>query len=306
MKINFNPVIRNNSECYIKINKNYQPKMHSNANLNGIGCLANYNLPFCSRKIYSIDYDGNCETFSNIASAANKYDLGHCVVSRVLEGKQYVANGKTFVYADQVETGGEINPEKLMATLLVFRDVYNQPIYSIDSSGNVIKYENITDASQKTGMSRPFISQSLTGTRGINKDCIFRRAFDIEKRDADCKLLKDEEWNPIIDTAVINKIRKEFLYKKHDFPVIRIDKNGNTKIYSCSQAAADDIGCERYLIRQSIVNEAMTQGKYAFARLSEMVLFDEKNNDVFDENNNFAIDLNKVAKRVEMVFGNNL
>ena len=149
-------------------------------------------------------------------------------------------------------------------------------------------------ASEKTGISRTLISQILTGIRGASRNYTFIKAFDVEKRDENYRILNGKNGNPIIDMEAINKAKEGFLYKKHSFPVIRVDKNGEIKIYSCIQDAADDMNHPKKLIQQSITNQSITQGNYTFARLSSVVQLDENNNVVYDEKNNYVIDLAKV------------
>jgi hypothetical protein len=193
-----------------------------------------------------------------------------------------------------VETDGEIDPKKLKIVLSSFESANNQPIYSIDETGKIEKYDNVATASQKTKVSRPMISRVLAGTRGSCKNYTFIKAFDAEKRDANCRIQNDKNRNPILDMKAINEAREAFLYKKHGFPIVRIDINGETKIYNCTQDAADDMNHPKELIRQSIAKQQKTKEGYTFVRLSDVVLFDKNKNVVYDENNNYAIDSSKV------------
>ena len=47
-------------------------------------------------------------------------------------------------------------------------------------------------------------------------------------------------------------------------------------------------------IEQSIMKQSITQEKFAYVRLADVVLIDEFGDVVFDENNDFAIDYDKV------------
>ena len=51
-----------------------------------------------------------------------------------------------------------------------------------------------------------------------------------------------------------------------------------------------------------MLNQRTTQEKYAFARLSDIVQIDEFGDVVFDENNDFAIDYDKVEEFRRLVF----
>jgi len=56
IQITFNPIIKN-YKTYFKPSKANVLKHENNQNLNGLDCLANYNLSFGTRAIYAIDYD---------------------------------------------------------------------------------------------------------------------------------------------------------------------------------------------------------------------------------------------------------
>lgn len=295
MKINFNPVIKYSQANNItKIPRANQSCDRLTFSMNGLDCISSYNMPFCSKSVYQIDYDGNCIKYPSIISAAEANSCPRESIKNIVEGKFYSFQGLTFAYAEQVETNGEIDPEKLKIALLSFKSADNQPIYSIDASGAIEKHVNISEASQKTKVSRPMISQVLTGARGFCRNYTFIKAFDVEKRDANCRIQNDENGNPILDMEAINKAREAFLYKKHGFPIVRIDINGETKIYNCIRDAADDMKHSRELILQSIERQSLTKERYTFVRLSDVVLFDKNKNVVYDENNNYAIDSSKV------------
>lgn len=294
MKISFNPIINFNQVYAIKANKKNQPQIKQSVELTGLDCISNYNMPFCSKAIYAIKYNGDYVKYPNHKIASACLGSSSDSIEKIANGEFHSSNGMTFAYSDQVETKGKVDPQKLGVALLAFRNADNQPIYSIDSSGNFERHSSIMVASEKTGISRTLISQILTGIRGASRNYTFIKAFDVEKRDENYRILNGKNGNPIIDMEAINKAKEGFLYKKHSFPVIRVDKNGEIKIYSCIQDAADDMNHPKKLIQQSITNQSITQGNYTFARLSSVVQLDENNNVVYDEKNNYVIDLAKV------------
>lgn len=302
MKITLCSVAKNNHKYPANFFKTKDLKKQNQISLNGLNCIANYNLSFQKRAVYAINYDGSYEKFDDATTAKEK--LNNSYVRNILEGKGIASGDKVFVYADELEQeDGKINVRALNRAILAFRDANSQPVYSINYQGEIQRFDTSTEASIVLGVNKAQISQNVTCNRKTSSEYIFVRAFDVELRDKHSRLLKDEDGNQVIDIDKINKLREKFLYKGHKFPVVRIERNGAIKIYGDMDEAALDLNCKKQNINQAMLNQRTTQEKYAFVRLSDIVQIDEFGDVVFDENNDFAIDYDKVEEFRRLAFG---
>lgn len=291
MKITFNPIIKNQQTYFNKSNKTTAVQTQAQSSLSKLKNAGNYNLFFKRRNpkpIYSIDYDGNYEKFESVQAAINKHST---VVSRILGGEICASNNKTYVYADRIESpDGKIDSNAVWKSLLAFREANSQPIYSVDCFGNIKRYNNVKEASISLGIADSNISRVLNQINVTIRGYAFISAFDVEMRDKNGKLLKDENNKLIIDIEAINKVRENFLKSGKNFSIARIDKDGNVAIFKNIKEASEN-SANNYAVKQSLAEKT-----YAYVRLSDVVLLDKFGDVVYDENNDFAIDYGKVEK----------
>lgn len=302
MKITFNPAIKNQQTHFNKSNKNTAVQIQTQSNLSGLECVGNYNLFFGRnpKPIYSIDYDGNYEKFESVQAAINKHST---VVSRILGGEISASNNKTYVYADCIElSNGEVSTDELYKTLLVFRDANSQPIYSVDYFGNIKRYNSIKDASISLGIADSNISRVLNQINITIRGYVFISAFDVEMRDKNGKLLRDENDKPVVDTKAIDKVRENFLKIGKNYSIVRIDKDGNVTRFKNIKEASENSSNSAYAIRQSLTENAKYPKNYAYVRLSDVVLLNKFGDVVYDENNDFAIDYKKIERIRQQYF----
>lgn len=299
MKITFNPAIKNYQINYKPLKTN-ATHLQNGVSLNSLNWVAD-TLTFGKREVYVIDYDGSYEKHESAKAVKRKLNVTN--VDSILHGKNSASGNKTYIYADELEyQNGNINFQVLNKTLLSFRDANSQPIYAIDYFGNIQRFDNITQASIELKIDKAHISLFLTQSRETAREHIFIKAFDVELRDKSGKLLKDENGNPILDIATINKEREKFLYRNRKFPVARIAKDGTVKTYANMEQASTDMNCKKAHIDASYRNQGITHGSYTFVRLSDVVLLNEFGDVVFDENNDFVIDYNKVKELTQNIF----
>lgn len=300
MKIIFNPIVKNN-QTYFKPQKTNALQQQNQPKTSSLNCLANYNLSFAKRAVYAINYDGSYEKFDTIKESAKGKSLTG--IMYVLAGRMNCAEGKVYAYADEMEfANGEIDPKAINKAILNFKDADNQPIYSIDFYGNMQRFDSVPSASKILGINTSNIVGVLLDYQKATFDYTFIKAFDVELRDKSGKILKGENNNPILDIELINKKRAKFLDKGKGYPVVSIDKEGNVKQYGNTDAAMLDLNCARKNISQSIANLAITQKQYVFTRLSDVVQVDEFGDVVFDCDNNFVIDCEKIEEIRKLVF----
>lgn len=305
MKILNNPICRINNQIK-QDNINFQnTKNHRPVeNLNGLNCISNYNIPFCSRgAVYAINYDGNYEKIKNAAEAGKKYS-GNAVYA-CLNGQTYASSDKVFIYADEIENeDGEVNSTAIQKALLNFKYANNQPIYSIDFDGNMERFDSPKDAYGKVAVSNSRINQILEDTLETSKGYTFVRAFDVELRDENGKLLFDEDMKPLVDIKKINKAREKILHTQRDFPVIMVSADGETKTYKNLKDVADDIGYAYQNVAKALSSTRTIQNKYILLQLSDVVKVDESGDVEFDENNNFKTDFNKINRYIKLYLNN--
>lgn len=301
MKILNNPICQINSQIK-QDNINIQnTKNHQLAeNLNGLNCISNYNIPFCSGEaVYAINYDGSYERLNSAAEAGTKYS-GNAVYA-CLSGKTYASDGRVFIYANEIENENrEINLTAIQKALLNFKYANNQPIYSIDFNGNIERFDSPKDAYGKVDVSNSRINQILENTLETSKGYTFVRAFDVELRDENGKLLFDEDMKPLVDMKKINKAREKILHTQRDFPVIMVSADGETKTYKNLKDVADNIGYTYQNVAKALSSTRTIQNKYILLQLSDVVKVDESGDVEFDENNNFKLDFSVIDKYVRL------
>ncbi len=289
MQITFNPTIKNQQRYF-------KTQNHSSA----FNDVANYNLNFGKRAVYAIDYDGNYEKIESISKAKNTIPSA---IEAVLNGRCTALDDKTYIYADCAETPeGKIDTNAIYKAILRFQNAQNQPIYAIDFYGNLQRFSNRKEASIAFNIPLNNINQALNHVIETTNGYAFIRAFDVEMRDKDGKLLKDENSKPILDMETINKLRERFLYAGKGFAIVSIDIKGNIIQYQNLKEAAKKTANKRENVAQVLLNGKITQGKYAYARLADVVLIDEFGDVVYDENNDFIIDYDKVEQIRQMAF----
>lgn len=304
MKISVNPIyqipIKQN---HVNCSKNItiSPKEQK---LNALECISNYNIPFCSHgAVYAINYDGNYEKIKNAAEAGKKYS-GNAVYA-CLNGQTYASSDKVFIYADEIENeDGEVNSTAIQKALLNFKYANNQPIYSIDFDGNLERFASPKDAYGKVAVSNSRINQILEDTLETSKGYTFVRAFDVELRDENGKLLFDEDMKPLVDMKKINKAREKIICTERDFPVIMVSADGETKPYKNLKDVANDIGTAYQNVAKALSSTRTIQNKYILLRLSDVVKVDESGDVEFDENNNFKTDFNKINRYIKLYLNN--
>ena len=238
MKISFNPLISNNHQAIQnKAYKSDSPNNYMNRQ-SALECLANYNISFCRREVIVVHYDGSYERFPSATAAEKKYGSG---LRSVLSGAGYASGEVTCVYADECTMEDDkISPVCLKRILNNFSYASKRPIYAIDFYGNIQRFENKGDASEKLGISDATIYNILNDSTRAG-DYIFVRAADVEKRDENFRLLYEDEGKPKIDIEAINQARTVFLCLSKKYPIVTIDVDGNTRIYKDTEAMAKDL-----------------------------------------------------------------
>lgn len=272
--------------------------------MNGLSCIANYNIPFCAgNSVYAINYDGSYEKIDSAAEACKKYDS--VAIYSCLNGKTYASDGKVFVYADEIENReGKIDSSAFVSVLSNFKYSNGQPIYSIDIDGNIQRFDCAQDMSKKLNINLDRISQILSENMETTKGYTFIRAFDVEMRDENGNLLLDENNKPIVDRKKINKAREKFLNAEKNSQIICVNKDCEIKRYKNLKEVANDMNCAYQNVAKALSSTRIIENKYILLRLSDFVLTDKFGDIVFDEDNNFAIDTDKVKNTIKIAFLN--
>lgn len=300
MKINFSKIY-----SYQPTKKSDKPnttlqKKQNFVSLNGLNCIASYNLAFGKRAVYAIKYDGSYQKFESVKDACNAFGISN--INNTLNGITSASNGAVFAYADTLEEkDGTINPQALKKLLSGFEVASNQPIYMIDIHGTIHRFDKPTQAIEELHISQSQISELLNKNKGTVKGYVAIRAFDVDLRNESGALLKDKNGQQMIDRKKINKLRENFLYAKN-FPIAKIDSKGNIKQYANTEKAALDTNRKKRDIYSSLNTGRIISESFFFVRLSDIVARDANKDVVFDENNNFVIDDNKIQEFVKSRF----
>ena len=301
MKIFFNSAIIYNHQIKNDLSKNTNFIVKNNAQLNSLECLFSYNLPFCSKPVYVIDYDGTYEKFPS-ANAA-KRELGISLPS-IIQKKSKATGSKTVAYANEIENkDGEVDIGKIKKAILKFNDASSQPIYAISFDCKTKKFNNIKEAAQNLSLQRNEISRSLLEDRYVTHGYIFTKAFNLELRDKEGKLLRDKNGNPLLDIDKLNHLKEIFLYTDGKVPLLEISKDGSLKIFQSAVDVAKELNCARHNIYQAISRCGLCQGK-AYVRLIEMVKSDTSGRILFNEDGSYELDMKKIEEYKKETFAN--
>ena len=274
---------------------NHQPKLEANA----LECLANYNVSFGIQPVYAFCYDGTFEKYPKLKTIVEQDGRG---VGLVLDGKILTSNGKTYAYAKDVERrDGSIRPEVIGKVMKNFQLAKNQPIYSIDYQGNLTRFDCRGTASSELGVKHANISGVLNGVDKIASGYMFVNAFDVEKRDAEFKLICDEDGNPVVDKKIINKARENFLYSPYNYPVARVGVDGDVTVFESVSDLEQKTRYGKNYIFTAIKSKQKCYG-YAFIKLADVVAKDKNDNVLYNDDGTFMIDSEKVNASIQRVF----
>ena len=266
---------------------NHQSKLEANA----LECLANYNVSFGIQPVYAFCYDGTYEKYPMLKTIVEQDGRG---VGLVLDGKILTSNGKTYVYAKDVEKrDGSIRPETIGKVMKNFQLAKNQPIYSIDYQGNLTRFDCRGTASSELGVKHANISSVLNGVDKTASGYMFVNAFDVEKRDAEFKLIYDEDGNPAIDNKAINKARENFLYAPRNYPLVRIGKNGDVTSFRNVSAVVKQTKVNKSTVLNSISATQVYQ-ENLYVKLADVVAKDKDDNVLYNDDGTYMIDSAKV------------
>lgn len=303
MKISFNPIYKLNNQ--IKQNNCSTPNTSApskTSQMNGLDCISNYNIPFCAGgPVYAINYDGSYEKIDSASEACKKYN--NAAIYSCLSAKTYATGGRVFVYADEIEDKkGEIDFEVLVNMLSNFKYSNAQPVYSIDSEGNIQRFNCAKDMSKKLNITLDRISQVFSQNIDTARNYTFVKAFDVELRDEKGNLLLDENNNPIVDTKAINKAREKFLNVSKNVPIICAQKDGKITRYQNTKEVSQGLDVPYMTISAAISATRPVSGEYLLFRLSDIVKRDKFGDVQYDENNDYQLDLNKISRYLKDYF----
>ena len=299
MKIIFNPSLKhyqiNNNELCQK--KSFFSEM--NTNINSLDCISNYNISFCSKAVYVIDYDGSYEKYDKINDAIKKYGK---TLPTILHGTNFASGGKTYVYSSTIEDkDGNVNINKLSKALLAFRDAKTQPVYAVDYEGNIRRFESVIETEKALNIARELISCVLSDKAKVKSGYTFVKAFDLELRDKNAKIIYDQNQKPEISRVVLNKVRENFLYSPHNYPIASIDEKGEVRVYKNIDEIVSSSKNRKNNIIQAIVNSRTSNG-CAYVKLKDVVAIDKDGNVLYNEDGTYKLDQKKINSHFLRVF----
>lgn len=254
---------------------------------------ANNYLNFCKNPIYAVNIKGGkgaLREFDSIASASEKLGIPRNSISGVLSGKNYVTSDYSFFYVGDFAKGltEEEIQRKLLASVQVnLENAYGQPIYAIDLQGNYRRFNNPKEAALYFDIGHGEISRFLkAGTKNpICKKHVLVKASSVENR--------NQQGVPILSVKALNQVRNTFL-KATSCPIVAISEQKEVEVLDSQKAAM-----EKYKVSPARLSEVLSQGPKAskgrvFVKLDDVVVRNNKNELVFDDENNFTIDQNKI------------
>lgn len=303
MKITLSPTIKLNQYTYKKNEKVLSFRNASNVSLEGLNSISNYNIPFCARAVYEFDYDGNWKKFGSAIQASSEETKS--TVYRCLRKKSYLTNGKAYEYADLVEDeNGKLKYDVVQKILSNFRHEVESPIYAIDLDGNVQKFANAKEIKEKLQIYKSDVYNCMNGKANIAKGHVFAKAFDVELRNKQGKLIRDKNNQPIVDIDMLNKLRENLINVWKNFPCVAIDANGDITQYKNQEDVANALNCDLKKVRRAIQCRQRLEWQTLVLPLRDVVLLDEAGDVIYDEDNNWLLDYDKIEHFRKEAFEN--
>ncbi len=161
-----------------------------------------------------------------------------------------------------------------------------KPVYLFDVvSAKSTKFNSADDAASFLKVATSYIRHSSSQKKAINGFVILK-ASEVELKDENNEIKLDFKGNPLLNQDLIKQARAEGLNGGYDFPILFFDKNGKVSFFSTKK-----------LLQYSDINP----DKGRVVALADVVL--RKDDEVvFDEENNFMLDYDKLEQLYKETF----
>ena len=161
-----------------------------------------------------------------------------------------------------------------------------KPVYLFDVvSGACTRFNSVDDVASFLKVAKSYIYNSAIQKKAINGFVILK-ASEVELKDENDEIKLDFKGSPLLNQDLIKQARAEGLSGGYDFPVLFFDRSGKVNFFSTKK-----------LLLYSDINP----DKGRVVALSDVVL--KKDNEVvFDEENNFMLDYDKLEQLYRETF----
>lgn len=306
MRINFNPVIKNNFFSLVKRQEAKNTHIAKNSSFGALEALAMQNIAFCAKNkseaIYAFSRDNRILKFESKTAASDILDCNFTSITKCLNGQFHESNGYAFVSADEIEIKKEDGTIELDEKVIKrvregFNNAKTTPVYAISLDGTAQKFDSLAAASEALEISVSTISKSLLKSGHTAAKYVFISANDLELKDETGAVIYDENGRPELNYEV-KKAELERFSKAYRGPVCKIDYSGNIRRFYDENEAFNNSGHKVATIRD--INErGKVHSKHVYVQESAIILRDEKGFAMCDKNGNYIYDIAKINKVLE-------
>lgn len=288
VKLN-NSFIRTNTANFVA-NKQEQKKNFKSS----LECFAVYNqISFKNKPIplYAMDYYGRTKRFESILEASVVLDCSQSQIINALKGKMHLVNGLAISTAANLENeDNSLNNTKLREMTDKFSKGLSVPIYLIDYSGKITRFENSNEAKEKLGIKHVFTG----GKRNSDNRNFFVNANELDLRRDNGRVILDIFGKPEINYKKLYKILIE-MSGRSSMPVYLIDKNKKAIRLNSPKEAMQQFNILSEQIGKCLRGEILHTKGYVIVNAFDIELRDEKCQIITDKNGTPLLDEQKVA-----------
>lgn len=259
------------------------------------------------REVYVISYDGKYKKFRELIDVANEYGIKPKNLSACLNGKSFLAENYVVIHASNIEIedkdGQKIpDSEKIKKALQNFAFANSQPVYSLNYSG-VQRHENATSASMDCEVYYANLQNAIKNKDGFLSDYLFVKAFHIEARDENGKLIAYANNEPKIDNSILSQYMDKYLSKTN--AVVMINQDGTYQIFNSPKDVEDKIGIRKQNIAKCTGGFVNTVQGHKFVRLREVVSRNSSGLPILNPQGGITISKDKIEEYRKISFKNN-
>ena len=223
--------------------------------------------------IYAIDKDGNYTKFASQIEASKILGITAGCISRCINSDAGKTGSYVIVSAldvEKLDKDGNVVVNEAKIQNLSKKMFAENAYYVIDENGSFSRYSSLQEAREQTGVEQDSFTKSHVGYRQIVGNKCFVRAEDIEDKKID--------GSPVLD---VEKLITVCIGNRRAF--YAIDKKGNATLFHSHSQAGGKIGASSTAITSCLSGKNKNVGLYTYARPTEVLGINDKNQIVVDD-----------------------
>lgn len=293
MKVLFNPIYSYNNFSLKKNSAKIEQLPDKNIK-SSLECMALYNqIHFKNNPtpIYAMDYYGRIKRFDIISQAGAFLNIAQEHIYNVLNGKNILAGGYAFTYAKDIEKEDGFDNEKLKALTSKFSKGNNTPVYAIDYSGKLTRFNNIQEAKEKLNLKRVY----KDGSKNSKKECVIISANELDLRRDNGKVIFDIFSKPEIDYEKLEKILYD-MSRRPNMPIYLVNKDKEAIRFINPKEAQEKMGIYVGNISRCLTGASNHTNGWAVIRAYDIELRDKKCQVITDKKGKPLLDEEKLEE----------